>query len=387
MRQLATLVLADLRHRIRDKTVLIFAIGIPLGLMLALNLVIGGAMDRDLQQATVAISAAPDDQLAAAFTELLPQVGIDVEITETTAQEVQALTESGAAKLGIIVPDGFSAAALSGEPTEIRVIEGDGAGIESDVVITVLNGFVDRITASASAAAAAGQAGMPPEQIAAVAQQVADSPSRITLTEGATSDEQLDPTAALVAGQAGLFLMFTVSFGVLSLMEERQNGTLARLWSTPIPRTFPMIAKTISAFVLGVLATSVLLLIGGLLFDVSFGSPVAVGVLVVCAVLATTALTFIVARLASTAEQAGAIQSILAMVLGIAGGAFIQFSASGFFGTLLDLNPVAALSRGLGITSGGGGLAEIGAPVAIMLGFALVAAVIARLLPDRGARR
>jgi ABC-2 type transport system permease protein len=92
-----------------------------------------------------------------------------------------------------------------------------------------------------------------------------------------------------------------------------------------------------------------------------------------------------VVRLAKTSEQASAVQTILAMVLGIAGGAFFPISGTGLVGTLLDLNPVGAMIRGLGITSGGGGLADIGGPVIIMLGFALVVLAIARIVPDRGA--
>ena len=40
--------------------------------------------------------------------------------------------------------------------------------------------------------------------------------------------------------------------------------------------------------------------------------------------------------------------------------------------------------RGLGITSGGGGLADILVPVAIMLGFAAVMVALSRIVPDRG---
>ena len=35
-------------------------------------------------------------------------------------------------------------------------------------------------------------------------------------------------------------------------------------------------------------------------------------------------------------------------------------SASGVAGSLLDLNPIAAFTRGLGITSGGGGITDVG---------------------------
>ena len=51
----------------------------------------------------------------------------------------------------------------------------------------------------------------------------------------------------------------------------------------------------------------------------------------------------------------------------------------------MDLNPVSALIRGLGITAGGGGLGDIGTPLLILLGFTVVVLVIARLIPDRGA--
>ena len=127
-----------------------------------------------------------------------------------------------------------------------------------------------------------------------------------------------------------------------------------------------------------------LLTAGSVLFDVSFGSPVVVAVLVLCAVAAATSLMFIIARVARTAEQAGIAQSILAIVLGMAGGAFFPIAGTGLAGRLLDLNPVAAFTRGLGISSGGGGLSDIGVPVAILLGFAVVALLVSRLVPDRG---
>jgi ABC-2 type transport system permease protein len=138
--------------------------------------------------------------------------------------------------------------------------------------------------------------------------------------------------------------------------------------------------------VLGVVATTVLLTVGGWFFDVGFGSPGAVAVLIVCVVLASTSIMFIIARIAQTAEQAGVAQSIVAIVLGIAGGAFFPIAATGTVGSLLDLNPVAAFTRGLGISAGGGGIGDLGAPVALLLGFAVVVLLISRVVPDRGAR-
>ncbi len=172
---------------------------------------------------------------------------------------------------------------------------------------------------------------------------------------------------------------------MLGLLAEREQGTLARLQSMPMRPGLIVAAKGLVAYVLGVAATTVLLTAGGLFFDVSFGSLPAVAVLVLSVVTAGVSLVFVVARVARTAEQAELSQSILGMVLGMSAGAFFPITASGWLGTLLDLNPIAAFMRGLGITSGGGGLGDIGGPVAIMLGFAVLAAVASRLVPDRGA--
>ncbi|WP_256841824.1 ABC transporter permease [Ornithinimicrobium cryptoxanthini] len=385
MRQLFTLVTTDLLQRIRDKSVIIFAVLVPMALMGAMNLVMGDALDMDLETATVAVSAPADDQLAAALVQTLPEVGLDVEVTETDAADVLARAESGDARLGLVIPDGFSDALMAGDPVTLEAIRGDGAGIESSVVLSVVQGFLDRAGASAVASAAGAALGLPPAQLGGLAQQVATGEAAVTLAMGQTSDEQLDPKGALVAGQAGLFLMFTVSFGVLGLLAEREFGTLARLQSMPMNPHLVTLSKVLSSFVLGVVATSILLTAGGALFDVDFGDPLPIAVLIVCAVIATTSLTFIVIKLAKTTEQASIITTILAMVLGIAGGAFFPISGGGLLGTLLDLNPVGAMIRGLGITSGGGGLADIATPVVTMLGFAVVAMLVARLVPDRGA--
>lgn len=385
MRQLFTLLKTDLVQRLRDKSVIIFAVIVPLALMGAMNLVMGDTMDMDLETATVAVSAPEGDQFAAALVQTLPEIGLDVEVTQTSAEDVQARAESGDAKLGLVIPEGFSTALMAGEPVEVEAIQGDGSGIETGVVLSVVQGFLDRAGASAVTTTAGAALGLPAAELGGLAQQVATGESAITLTQGQASDQQLDPKGALVAGQAGLFLMFTVSFGVLGLLAEREFGTLARLRSMPMNPMLVTLSKVLSSFCLGVVATAILLFAGSMLFDVDFGAPLPIAVIIISGVIATTSLTFIVIKVAKTTEQATIVQTILAMVLGIAGGAFFPMSGTGLLGTILDLNPVGAMIRGLGITSGGGGLADIGTPVLIMLGFAAVALLIARVLPDRGA--
>lgn len=389
MRQLATITATDLRQRVRDKSVIIFGLIVPLALMGVFNLLLGGSDEGvELQPVTVAASAPSQDPMARTLLGALDQVdAMDVTVHQVPADEVRDRADAGEADLGVIVPAGFSQSVRSGHGTTVQLVEGDGAGLETDVLVAVVQGVVDQLHAGAVAAAAGGMSGLPPDQLAAIGADAATAGQQIALIAGKASDEQLSTQGMLVAGQAGLFLLFTVGFGVLALLAEREQGTMVRLQSMPMRQGTIVAAKALTGFLLGVAATSVLLALGSLLFGVSYGSLLPVAVLVLFVVVAATSLTFIVARIAKTAEQANVAQSIVAMLLGMAGGAFFPIPATGLTATLLGLNPVAAFIRGLGVTSGGGGLTDIGVPVAIMVGFAVVCLVVSRLVPDRAVTR
>lgn len=386
MRQLWTMTASDLRQRVRDKSVIIFAVVVPLALMFVFNLTFGTTDDITLDPIDVAVSLPAGDELAATLVDAT--FGVDaVEITRVDAapDEVRGLVESGDVALGIVVPDGFGETLTSGREAVVDVIEGDAQGLESSVVITVLDAVLDRLTSATVAATAGAMVGLPHEALVAVGEAAATAGPRYTIAEGEASTEQLSFAGSLVAGQAGLFLLFTVGFGVLGLLAEREQGTLARLTSMPMRPWLIVAAKGLVAYILGVAATAVLLTAGSLLFGVDFGAPLPIVALILSVVTAAVSLVFVIARVARTAEQAQISQSILAMVLGMSAGAFFPITAGGFLGTLIDLNPIAAFMHGLGITAGGGGLADIAQPVAVMLGFAVVAALLSRLVPDRGA--
>ncbi|WP_407343202.1 ABC transporter permease [Pengzhenrongella phosphoraccumulans] len=385
MRQLWIMTASDLRQRVRDRSVIIFALVVPLALMFVFNLTTGGSGGVTLEPVTVAVAAPADDALAGAVTSALTEVdGLKVTVQDVTADEARQRVRAGSAELAVVVPSGFGDAVTKGAATTVELTEGNGTGIETDILRSVVQGVLDHLAAGAVTAAAGAASGVAVDQLGALAAGTATAGPSLTLVEGTASTEQLSSTASLVAGQAGLFLLFTVGFGVLGLVAEREQGTMARLRSMPMQPGLIVAAKGLVSYILGAVATCVLLTAGTLFFDVSFGSPVAVLALVLCAVAAGTSLMFVIARVARTAEQASMVQSIIALLLGIAGGAFFPLALTGLADRLLGLNPIAAFTRGLGITSGGGGLGDIGVPVAIMLGFAVVSLALSRLIPDRG---
>jgi ABC-2 type transport system permease protein len=389
MRGIWTMVGNDLKQRMRDKSVFIFSLLVPLSLMGVLNLAFGGfgPDSVELKPATVVASNDDGGPLGGALLSALDSLEImDVTVRSVPSEGVSQETQNSGADLGLVIPAGFTAAVTSGQAVSVQVVEGDRQGIETDVLVSVVGGILDQFGAGAVSAMAGHSAGLPPEVLAGLGQQTAAGTPALTLSAGQAAAEQLSLKGTLVAGQTGLFLLFTVGFGVLGLLAEREQGTLARLRSSPVAARSIITAKAAVGFILGIAATTVLLSVGSLLFGVSFGSPLVVGLLVVSVAAAATSMTFVVARLVRTAEQANVAQSILAMVLGIAGGAFFPIEASGFVAALMDLNPVGAFIRGLGISAGGGGPADVAAPLAVMLGFAAACTLASRLIPDKGDR-
>ncbi len=386
MRQVLVMVATDLRRQVRNLSAVMYAVVVPLALIYVMNLLIGGIDDVEISPVTVAVAVPEGDALAAVVPQALAGAGEDLDLTVTraSADEVTRLVEEGGAGVAVVVPDGFGADLVAGDGPQVQLTLADGLGLEGTVVTSIVETTLADLTAGTRTAAAAAALGVPPTELAGVAGSLQEATAPVTWTQGETADEQLTFAENVVAGQAGMFLFFTVGFGVLGLVTEREQGTLRRLLSMPLRPGRVVLAKGLGSLVLGLISMTVLLTVSGVMFDdVRLGSPLAVGVLVVLTVAAATSLTFVIAAVARTAEQANIAQSIVAVALGMFGGAFFRLDVSGPLGSLLLVNPVSAFTRGLGITAGGGGVTDLGVPTAILLAFTAVCLLVARLVPGR----
>lgn len=209
-------------------------------------------------------------------------------------------------------------------------------------------------------------------------------PSPVNLADVSAADRQLDPKTASSAGMAVFFLFFTVQFGVSSLVDERRDGTLARLLVAPIRRTSILAGKVLTSVVLGLASMAVLIAATSFLLDAHWGNPVGVGMLVLGGVLAATGIMAIVATFARTSEQASQWQLIVALVLGLLGGSFFAVSqAGGLLARVSQFTPHYWFLRGLGDASGSAGASAALPAFGILLIFAAVAGTVAALRSRR----
>jgi len=177
---------------------------------------------------------------------------------------------------------------------------------------------------------------------------------------------------------AVFFLFFTVQFGITSVLDERRDGTLARMFAAPVSRIAVLLGKLVTSLVLGVVSMTVLAVATHFVLGAHWGDPLGVAILIVCGVLAATAVMALVATLAKTPEQAGAWGSMVALVLAMLGGSFFSVAqAGGVIATLSLATPHSWFLRGLEDLAGGAGPRAVLGPAAAILAFAAVTGGIA----------
>jgi ABC-2 type transport system permease protein len=138
------------------------------------------------------------------------------------------------------------------------------------------------------------------------------------------------------------------------------------------------VGKLLTSIVLGVVSLTVLVVATTLLLGATWGDPLGVALLIVAGVLAGTGITSVVASFARTPEQAGSWQAVVAVTLGLLGGAFFPIQQSGsFMATASLVTPHAWFLRGLGSLVGEGGVPDVMPAVAALLCFALVTGAVA----------
>ena len=386
MRAALLIAAKDLRARLRDGTALIVAVVAPFGLAAILGAVIpGDGGDLDLRYAVAdldgsAVSAAFRDGPLAGLAE----AGV-AEITEVAdVDSARAALDDDEADAAFIVPAGFGEAIGGGDGTAIEVITRADASIAAQIGRSVAEQFLAELDAiRLSVAAVLAVSPDPPSadearRLAGLASASASEPPPITVVQASTDVAELDSRTYYAASMAIFFLFFTAQFGPLSLLTERRQGTLARLVAAPIPPWSIVLGKALGSFILGLLATTVLVVASTLVLGASWGDPLGVGALVLTAVIAATGITALVTTLARSEAQADGLNSIVAVSLAVLGGTFIPLSqAPEILGQIGFLTPHAWFLDGLAeLSVPSAGLGAVALPILVLAVIGVVSGAI-----------
>jgi ABC-2 type transport system permease protein len=352
----------DLLRRLRDRTAILTAIVLPFGLAWIFSLTLSG-VDEDSFEATYAVVDDDGGDLAEAFAQTLGSIDGVTVVDAPALRAAEDRIAGGDLDAAFEIPSGFSDDVRGGGGARMVVRTSTDAPIAGIVAGSVARSFAARLDAIAVTVTAATAAD-PSVDAAAVADRAQALPPAAQVVEATAEDRLFSSTTFFAIGMAVFFLFFAVEFGVRGLLEEREDGTLARLLVAPIPRFAILAGKGLAALLVGLVSTSLLVVATSLLIDAAWGDPLGVALLVVAGVIAAVGVTALVSTFARSAAQAGSYASIVAVVGGLLGGTFFPIaSAPGLLASIRFLSPQGWLMEGFVTLASGEPVTEAALPI------------------------
>jgi ABC-2 type transport system permease protein len=301
--------------------------------------------------------------------------------------------------VAVIVPPSLTAEVLAGkQDTPVLMIQDPTLQITPQVVRTMLTSFLDGVAGGGIAYQTVSQRQeasgltLDPVQASALLESYSawyqdfqrnlfHNPERAALVTRLPTAESADSTSwiagligLIMGGQMIFFAFFSGSNAMMSILWEQEEGTLARLFTTPTDRTMVLAGKFLAVFFTVVLQGVVLMAAGSLAFDIYWGRPAAVALALVGQVVAAVGLGVLIISFVKNSRQGGVVLGGGLSVLGMLGGLFTVAipNAPAVLDTLAVFTPQGWVLKAWRIALSGGSAVEMLAPFAFCLLFGLV---------------
>ena len=126
-----------------------------------------------------------------------------------------------------------------------------------------------------------------------------------------------------MGGWAIMFLLFTLTGTATSIFEEKQEGTLKRIFCMPISRNQFLWSKYIFAILLGIVQLSVLFLFAYYLYDVDiFSNFTNLLIVIFASAGAAVAFGMVITAIANSLAQANGISTLFILIMSALGGSW-----------------------------------------------------------------
>ncbi|MFJ9555991.1 ABC transporter permease subunit [Nocardiopsis sp. NPDC101807] len=377
---IAAIVAKDVRQRLRDGSLLVFGLLLPLGVAFFFNMLLGDDTSRQTGSEYVVVDSdagSLGQEFVDAALRPLADDGVLELTTAESEDEARELVEDGSVDAAFLVPEDFTESLEDGDDAVLTVVGDADAPVATHIAREIGRAFATEHLRIRLAVASGFDSEPSPEDAALLLEEAEAAEAPLVLSEDSDLEwRELGNATYYSASMAFFFVFFAAMFSVTSIFDEKAGGTLARLLASPIPRGAILIAKLTSGLVIGLANMAVLAVATSVFFGADWGDPLGAGALILTGVLAVIGLTAAVASFARSSEQAANWLSVLAMLLGVFGGALFPISQLNGLAIVSYLTPHRWFLLGLGELSAGG-LDVVLLPCAVLLALGLVGTTVA----------
>lgn len=351
----------------------------------------------NLDQAPAGAQLAVGDSLYGMFTD--PSVaGWLTAIEYADEASAQAALDRQELAAAVIVPENFSASILNGKAAQpIRLLQDPTLTVGPLVIENMVTSFLDGITGGGvavqvlmerqSATGLISDISGISDHIDRYAAWYTDfqrnlfhNPSQAALvvnapsTEGTSGSSLIKMFSLVMAGQMIFFAFYTGAYSMMSILTEQEQGTLPRLFTTPVKRTSILAGKFLAVWIAVLIQGIVLLIAARLAFHADWGQPASMLLALLAQVIGATGLGVLLISLVKTSKQAGPILggglSGIAMLSGLFTVAVPNQPA--FFNVISLITPQGWVLRGWKLAINGSSALELLLPFAVTAAMGLV---------------
>ncbi len=347
-RRFLAIVVKELRQVARDRMTIALMAGIP-ALQLAL---FGYAINLDVRGLPAATADLADTIGSRTLLQDLHATGvIDARRPASTPAELAERMRNGEIAVGLVVPADFERRRSEGRPLLQVLVDGSDASVQQAAQLLARYPFETA------------------------------PPSRIDVLPLYNPERR--SAVNIVPALIGVILTLTmVLFTAVALVRERERGNLELLITTPVTRLELMAGKVLPYIGIGLLQTTIVLLLGIALFAVPVrGSLLDVYLAALLLIGANLSLGLMISTRAQTQFQAMQMTFFVFLPSILLSGFMFPFAGmpvlAQWLAEVLPMTHFVRLIRGVMLR--GAGLGEMGADVAALLGFTLVMMTLATL--------
>jgi drug efflux transport system permease protein len=257
LRKIAAVGIKEVRQIWRDPMSLLMLIGLP-AFMIVLY---GYALNFDVRHVKLAVQdrdrSAPSRDLVASFVN---STLFDIAATPEPGTDLERLLERREAKAILVIPEGYASDLAAGRTVTVQLLL-DGA--DSTTASTVL-GYAGSLVSETNQRRL---------RLALVTAGV-DRSETLVYESRVWYNPELNSTQFLVPGLAGTLLMLTAVLSTsLSVVRERERGSMEQLRVAPLRTGELILGKTVPYLVLSFVATFVILGAARVLFGIVIRGP------------------------------------------------------------------------------------------------------------------
>jgi len=367
MRRIVAVARKEVRQIVRDPLSLIMLLGLP-AFMLVLY---GYALNFDVRHVALGVQdrdrTVQSRDLIAAFVN---STYFDVVATPAPGDDLELLTERLQAKAILVIPEGFGADLGAGRTAAVQLLL-DGA--DATTATTIL-GYANGLIGEANARLLSDN----------LARVGVDLEPGIAYEPRVLYNPELESTQFLVPGLIGFLLMLTAVLATaLSVVREKERGTMEQLRVAPLRTSELIVGKTLPYLAVSLLAAITILGAARVLFDVRVQGPyLALFVATLVYLFGALAFGLLISTIADTqalAFQLSLIASMLPALL-LSGFLFQIRSMPPLLQAITYLVPARYYLVILrGVILKGAGLAPYWQEFAALVAFALVMVTLASI--------